>query len=92
MKRYPSSGPISLEAPVHRWEIAPYVLRESIERGLVDIVCADCRSLGVVGVDFYQKEGFRRPEFLLDKRCTGEFTASVDLGTPEISTKADASG
>ena len=87
MKRYPNHGPIALEDPVHSWELAPYILRESAERALYDIVCTACGALGIVGVGFYQKDGFRRPEFLLDKRCTGQFTNTVDLGKPEIATK-----
>ena len=88
MKRYPNLGPVSMDDPVHEWRLDAYVLRESIERGLLDIVCTACGAVGLVGIDFYRNEGFRRPEFLMDWRCTGGFTDSVDLGEPEIATKA----
>ena len=87
MKRYPNLTPMSMDDPVHSWDLAAYVPRESIERGLLDIVCSACGAVGLVGIGHYESGGFRRPEFLLDRGCTGGFTASVDLGIPEISTK-----
>ena len=71
VKRYPNLSPISMDDPVHKWELAPYILRESAEIALYDIVCTACGALGLVGVDFYRREKFRRPKFVLDKRCTG---------------------
>ena len=87
MKRYPTMSPMSMNDPVHKWELAAYVLRESIERGLLDIVCSACGTVGLVGIDHYRREGFRCPEFLMDTDCTGGFTDTVDLGTPDIATK-----
>ena len=86
MKRYPNLGPVSMDDPVHEWSLPGYVLGESIERGLFDILCSACGAVGLVGIDFYRNEGFRRPKFLMDKRCTGGFVNSVDLGEPEITT------